>query len=774
MANKRRKRKKHHYVRNFFLLILLLFVLAVIGGVGFVMYKGIPDQVVAMKEEADKIVSDSDWATFVPDKAGSIYDVYGNVITEMTTDKNGEYVEYADIPDAFAKAMISTEDRKFYEHNGIDLKAMARALQAYIKNSGTITQGGSTITQQLAKNVFLTGVQTWERKVQEMFIAMDLEQKYSKDDIMEFYLNNIYFANGYYGIQAACTGYFNCELKDLSLSQIALLCAIPNSPSYYDPVVNMENTLERRDLMLSNMLSEGYISQAEYDQAVNEEITLDLSGNKAAVIHNYVDTFAYHCAAEALMDAEGFEFQYDFSSDSARESYEAKYDEEYAQCMAELYSGKYNLYTSIDMSIQRALQRAIDEGMEEFTDTSEEDGDYLMQSAGVCVDNMTGYVTAIVGGRSNHNLSGYTLNRAYQSFRQPGSSIKPLIDYTPAFEKEFTPSSIVEDKEIENGPKNAENMFFGKVTIRTAVYLSLNTVAWQMFQDLGPEHCLSYIKKMHFSKIVDADVAPAVSIGGMTHGVSPLEMTTAYAALENDGIYRGASCIMQITDYSGNVIYSSNPENVKVYQTESARMMTDVLKGVIEDYQGTAYGLALNNGMPAAGKTGTTDEGRDGWFVGYTKYYTTGIWVGNDTPEAMEELMGATYPGHIWQAFMNVIHEGLVPVDFPEYKDKEATTSYSTAKKEKETKKKETETEKETEKAPAETTAPETSAPVETQAPVETEPYIETEAQTFPPETSAPVETQAPVETEPYIEPEPPTEPVTPVTDSTQRIKHGS
>ena len=754
MAKQQKRRKKHHYIRNFFLLILLLLVVAVIGGVGYVMYSGIPDQIVALKTEADQIVSASDRTTFIPDKAGSIYGADGKVITEMTAEKNGEYIEFSEIPDLFSKAMISTEDRKFYEHNGIDPKAMLRALQAYIKNSGTITQGGSTITQQLAKNVFLTGAQTWERKVEEMFIAMDLEQRYSKEDIMEFYLNNIYFANGYYGVKAACTGYFNCSLSDLDLSQIAFLCAIPNSPSYYDPI---DNTYSRRDLILSNMFNEGYISRPEYEQAIHETISLDLSGNKAAVIHNYVDTFAYHCAAEALMETTGFELKYDFSSDSDREAYEEKYNELYAQCMAELYSGKYNLYTTIDMSMQKLLQRSIDEGLADFTDIADETDDYEMQSAGVCIDNKTGYVVAIVGGRSNPDLSGYTLNRAFQSFRQPGSSIKPILDYAPAFDKDYTPSSIVEDKEIKNGPQNAEKMFFGNVTIRSAVYLSLNTVAWQMYETLGPENCLSYLKKMHFSKIVDDDVAPAVSIGGMTHGVSPLEMTSAYAALENDGVYRGATCILQITDYSGNIIYAKKPEEITVYKTESSRMMTDIMKGVIEDPMGTAYGLELNGSMPAAGKTGTTDEGRDGWFVGFTRYYTTGIWVGNDTPEATEDLMGATYPGHIWQDFMNTIHEGLVPADFPEYKGRENNTFITGSKKEE--KESETETETETEKKEKETKATETKA-AETKAPEtsppETTPPETTPPETFPPETTPPETTPpetAPPETSPPSEP---------------------
>jgi len=660
-----RKKKKRSIVLPVIVCIIPLIFLAIVG---FAVAKGYPSQISQYRAEAQKLVDDSSKDTFVPSQTGGIYDTNGKIISEISSDKISSYVTYDNIPEAFSQAMISTEDRSFYKHHGVDYMAILRAAISYVTKNGEITQGGSTITMQLAKNIFLNSSQTLNRKIEEAFIARDLEKKYTKQDIMEFYLNNIYFANGYYGIQAACKGYFSCELKDLSLSQIAFLCAIPNSPTYYDPINNKDHTLERRNLILKNMLKEGYITQDQYVAAATEDIKLDLYTSKdSAGTHNYVDTYAYHCATLALMKKEGFEFRYDFSSDSDRKDYETKYNTAYSECQSKVYSGKYKLYTSIDMDIQDKLQYNIDMQLSTFLGMTS-DGDYLLQGSGVCIDNSTGYVVAEVGGRTNTNFTGYTLNRCFQSYRQPGSSIKPLNVYTPIFETgNYTPSSYVTDQKIENGPKNATNRYYGTVSIRRAVELSLNTVAWQLYDELGPAKGLSYLKKMHFSKIVDADDTLATSIGGFTDGVTPVEMTSGFATLENDGNYREPTCIKKIVDYEGNTVYQSDEEETSVYDTNSARMMTDVLTGVIENYNGTGYGLSLDNNMPAAGKTGTTDDSKDGWFIGYTRYYTTGIWVGCDTPKEVSDLHGSTYPGEIWQSFMNEIHKGLEPLYFDSY-----------------------------------------------------------------------------------------------------------
>lgn len=665
------KRKKN------IVLPLIVFIIAalLLCIVAFIIIKGYPQKISAYRQEAYQLVQDSSKDTFVPSQTGAIYDKNGKVITKISSSKISSYVSYDDIPETFVQAMVSTEDKKFYQHHGIDYMAILRAAISYVTNNGKITQGGSTITMQLARTIFLSTEQTLSRKIEEAFIAKYLEEKYSKDEIMEFYLNNIYFANGYYGIKAAAKGYFSADLDELDLSQVAFLCAIPNSPTYYDPLTNMDHTIERRNLILKNMLNEGYITQDEYLEAATEDIELNQSTESTATeTHNYIDTYAYHCATLALMEQEGFDFQYDFDSDSEREKYEENYNTVYSECQTKIYSGKYNLYTSIDTDIQDKLQEAVDDQLDGFYTTTD-DGDYKVQGAGVCIDNETGYVVAVVGGRSNSNLSGYTLNRSYQSYRQPGSSIKPLNVYTPIFENtDYTPSSYVTDQKIEDGPENADGNYYGRVTIREAIERSLNTVAWQLYEELTPKVGLSYLKKMHFSQIVDADETLATSIGGFTNGVTPVEMAAGYCTLANDGLYREPTCIVRIVDYSGNTIYQSDRTETRVYTEEAARTMTDCLEDVIDKYAGTGYGLGLSNGMPAAGKTGTTDDSKDGWFVGYTHYYTTSVWVGCDTPEEIEDLHGATYPGEIWQQFMDDIHQDL---DYENLDDLSNYDSYS-------------------------------------------------------------------------------------------------
>ena len=314
--------------------------------------------------------------------------------------------------------------------------------------------------------------------------------------------------------------------------------------------------------------------------------------------------------------------------------------------------------------MQQQLQDAVDSNLAEFTEQTE-DGVYTLQGAAVCIDNHTGYVKAIVGGR-NQNLAGYTLNRGYQSFRQPGSAIKPLIVYTPALERQYTPDTIVSDTKIEDGPSNAGGSYEGDITLRRAVEKSKNTVAWNLLQELTPKVGLSYLKEMNFSKLDAKDENLTSALGGLTNGVSPIEMTAAYATLENEGKYREPTCIVKITDADGVTLYENQMEEKQVYKVNASRMMTDMLVSVMQE--GTGKGLALDN-MPCAGKTGTTNDNKDGWFAGYTNYYTTCVWVGYDMPKELPGLSGASYPGAIWKTFMEQIHQGLAPVNFNPYID---------------------------------------------------------------------------------------------------------
>ena len=656
---KQKKHKKRSSTRLKILLTVQILLLAVIlGVVAFYVFGGYASKVSELKKEAAELVENSTEATFRASQTSVVYDVNGEEISVVKGEKDSYYLTIDQIPEGVKAAIVSIEDKKFYKHKGVDFKAIVRAAIAMVKNQ-KITQGGSTITQQLARNVFLSNEKSWERKIEEIFIAAGLEKKYTKDQILEFYLNNIYFANGYYGIEAAARGYFNTGVEDLSLADQALLCGIPNNPTIYDPVEHPDNAIARRNRILKQMYEDGKISADTYEEESGRELTLNRPKYEK---NDYVETYTYYCATRALMEYSGFTFQYEFDSTEEQEAYEEAYDELYEDCQKSLYTGGYRIHTSIDLDAQEELQASIDEGVAEFTDTTD-DGIYKLQASGVCIDNETGHVLAIVGGRSQ-DLSGYTLNRAYQSFRQPGSSIKPLIVYTPQLERGYTPDSIVHDVKTEDGPSNSNGVYSGDITLRSAVEQSKNTVAWSLLEELTPKVGLEYLKTMNFSKLDARDEVPAAALGGFTYGMSAVEMASGYATLENDGVYRVPTCIESIEDSTGKVLYQSDDEGKTVYEQNAARMMTDILTGVMT--RGTAKGLDLGD-MPSAGKTGTTNDHKDGWFCGYTRYYTTSIWVGYDTPQEMSGLSGATYPGHIWQDFMKKIHEGKEPLDFLPY-----------------------------------------------------------------------------------------------------------
>ena len=654
------KKKKKYRVFWFFARLQILLVLLVAVALGWYYFGGYAQTVSKLQKEAKELVRASDESTFRSVETSLVYDANGTLVSTLKGEKDVYYLDYDNIPAYVPAAMVSIEDKKFYSHNGIDIKAIMRAAKAMIQN-GKVTQGGSTITQQLARNIFLTQDVKWERKVEEMFIAVELEKIYSKNKIMEFYLNNIYFGNGYYGIQAASKGYFNKDVDNLDLSQIAFLCAIPNNPTLYDPVQHPENTIIRRNRIINHMRDDGKIKEDTCEEAKDEEILLERPQKTKS---DYVETYTYNCAIRELMKQQGFEFKTEFDSEKARSAYEEEYDLLYGECQKSLYTQGYRIYTSLDLNMQQILQGAVDNGLAEFTEQNEE-GIFTLQASAVCVDNHSGYVKAIVGGR-NQDLPGYTLNRAYQSFRQPGSAIKPLIVYTPALERGYTPNSMVEDVKTEEGPANAGGGYEGNISLRYAVQTSKNTVAWNMLEELTPEVGLSYLKEMKFSRLDKQDVRPTSALGGFTNGVSAVEMASAYAALENDGKYREPTCIMKITDAEENVILETQSEEKEVYKSNAARMMTDMLVSVVQS--GTGRGLALGN-MPCAGKTGTTNDNKDGWFVGYTDYFTTSVWVGYDMPRELPGLSGASYPGNIWKNFMEQIHVGLDPVDFLPYID---------------------------------------------------------------------------------------------------------
>lgn len=656
MAKKKKKKKYRRFWR--FIRVQIVLLAVIVAGLCYYYLGGYASSVQEMEREAKSFVAKSDYDTFKSELTSEVFDANGTRIAQVSGEKNVYYLELDEISENVQAAVISIEDKKFYQHRGVDYKAILRAVLAMIRN-GEVTQGGSTITQQLARNVFLSQDKTWERKMEEIFVSIELEKKYSKKEILEFYLNNIYFGNGYYGIQAASRGYFSRDVDYLSLSEIAFLCAIPNNPTLYDPFEHPENTLKRRDKILDNMHEDQYITAAACAQAKQEDIVLTPAVREK---NNYAETYIYYCAIRQLMKQSGFRFQTEFENEEEEAKYQEKYDEQYTQCQQEMFTKGYRIDTTIDLNLQTMLQESLDSGLSEFTETNEE-GTFSLQGAAVCIDNQTGCVSAIVGGRSQ-DVEGYTLNRAYQSFRQPGSAIKPLLVYTPILERGMTPDSIVVDAPIEDGPENANGAYSGEITLRSAVASSKNTVAWTLLEELTPETGLTYLKEMGFSKIQDADYRLTSALGGFTTGTSPLEMASAYAAIENDGDYRVPDCIRKITASDGTEIYNWEEEEKSIYKENAARMMTSMLESVISE--GTGRGISAG-GHPIAGKTGTTNDNKDGWFVGYSHYYTTSVWVGYDMPQELPGLSGSTYPGNIWAGFMTKAHESKQPIDFNKY-----------------------------------------------------------------------------------------------------------
>lgn len=681
---KKQKRQKNPVERAIGIvikiIIALLLAIVVIGGVLIYMKYG--KKLIAMESDAKKIVSKSTMETFRQNETSIIYDANGNIMSKLKGEKDVYYIKYSDIPQVAVSAITSIEDKNFFKHKGYDLKAIIRAGLAYIKNKGVITQGGSTITQQLARNIFLSFEESWQRKAREIFIAIELEKKYTKKEIMEFYLNNIYFANGYYGIQSASLGYFGKGVNSLSLSQITFLLSIPNSPTRYNPYENIEGTLARRDRILDQMVLDGKISEAEALKAKSEEIKL-----KAPKVEksSYALTFALDRAVKALMKSEGFNFRYSFNSDEDRKAYNENYSEVYSSCQTRLYSGGYRIYTSIDPEKQKLLQDTVDGGLSVSSEKSKS-GIYSLQGAAVTIDNSSGRVVAIVGGRSQ-KLKGSTLNRAYQSFRQPGSTIKPLIVYTPAFEQGYTPESMVKDEKIEGGPVNADGVFSGNMTILDALAKSKNTVAWKLFTEISPAIGIGKLLDMGFSAIADTDYYPSAALGGFTKGVNAVEMASAYATIENGGEFREPTCIMKMTDSSGNDIvadgFYQKGTSKYIYDENACKMMITCMEAVMT--KGTGVGGKLAT-MPCAGKTGTTNDSKDLWFVGFTKYYTTSVWVGYDIPRSLAGLTYTATPLGIWKTYMDSINNGLPLAKLDDYKITVAPTKEDNKETEEETK----------------------------------------------------------------------------------------
>ena len=632
----------------------------IMAAAGLILYAAVKPELDKCREIAYDKLAQMDRSDFSMLSDTVIYDKDGKQIGLI----NAGHYQYMDINHIsmnLQNGYIAQEDRRFKNHNGVDWIATFRAGLALIKHGGEVTQGGSTITQQVIKNTYLTQERTFTRKIVEILLAPELEKKYSKADIMEFYCNTNFYGHRCYGVEAASLYYFGKHAEDLAPEEAAVLIGISNSPSAYDPVSHPNASKNKRDDVLNSMNEVGYLSNEDYEKAVSSPLKI-VQKETEGTDENYQSSYAIHCAALELMKMDGFEFQYTFDNKEDYTLYSERYTTAYSEQSDRIRAGGFQIYTSLDSGLQAVLQTQIDASLSGFTEL-QENGKFALQGAGVIVDNKTNYVTAIVGGRGADD----PFNRAYLSARQPGSTIKPLIDYGPAFDTgEYYPTRMVNDHKWEKGPSNSGRRYFGNVTVREALNRSLNTVAWQILEDIGIDFGLSYLGEMEFQKLsyVDNQV-PSLSIGGFTNGVRVVDMAKGYSTLANGGVYNDRTCIVKILhEKEGELTKDMTPFAKQVYRSDSAFMLTDVLKGTFTSPYGTGRGLGLENDMPAAGKTGTTNSSKDTWFCGYTPYYTAAVWVGYDIPRNMPGIYGATYAGKIWKNVMDEIHQGLPPLDW--------------------------------------------------------------------------------------------------------------
>lgn len=632
----------------------------IMAAAGLILYAAVKPELDKCREIAYDKLAQMDRSDFSMLSDTVIYDKDGKQIGLI----NAGHYQYMDINHIsmnLQNGYIAQEDRRFKNHNGVDWIATFRAGLALIKHGGEVTQGGSTITQQVIKNTYLTQERTFTRKIVEILLAPELEKKYSKADIMEFYCNTNFYGHRCYGVEAASLYYFGKHAEDLAPEEAAVLIGISNSPSAYDPVSHPDASKNKRDDVLKSMNEVGYLSNEDYEKAVSSPLKI-VQKETEGTDENYQSSYAIHCAALELMKMDGFEFQYTFDNKEDYTLYSERYTTAYSEQSDRIRAGGFQIYTSLDSGLQAVLQTQIDASLSGFTEL-QENGKFALQGAGVIVDNKTNYVTAIVGGREADD----PFNRAYLSARQPGSTIKPLIDYGPAFDTgEYYPTRMVNDHKWEKGPSNSGRRYFGNVTVREALNRSLNTVAWQILEDIGIDFGLSYLGEMEFQKLsyVDNQV-PSLSIGGFTNGVRVVDMAKGYSTLANGGVYNDRTCIVKILhEKESELTKDMTPFAKQVYRSDSAFMLTDVLKGTFTSPYGTGRGLGLENDMPAAGKTGTTNSSKDTWFCGYTPYYTAAVWVGYDIPRNMPGIYGATYAGKIWKNVMDEIHQGLPPLDW--------------------------------------------------------------------------------------------------------------
>lgn len=625
------------------------------------------------------------------DKNSYIYDSKGKIISTLYADEDRNIIKIDEMPENLVHAFVAIEDKTFYEHKGINVKRTIGAIVQKLMGKSESISGTSTITQQLARNVYLPDIKSErsiQRKIVELYYALLIEKDLSKDEIMEAYLNTVYFGYQNYGIETAAKSYFSKDVEDLTLEECAALAALPQAPDTYALLKDEEGdnrtkikktklyandiSKERRDLVLDLMVDQGYITKEEADGARKDLIDFinpDLSGDDNK--YTYFNDYVLSTVIDDLMA------KYDLDEDTATKI---------------AYTGGLHIYTPLDSKIQGIIYKEFKDD-DNYPWAAEEP-----QSAMVVCDVKTGQVKAMVGGRKT---SGKKLFNRAVSPRQPGSSIKPLAVYSAALQKSYelekqgkqwdfvdykhdkqgakygsyitAGSRIVDEKMYFDGniwPYNVTRTFTGNQTFRSAVQQSINTCAVKIQLQVGTDYSIKMLKKYGISTLVEDgdtnDLNPAsMALGAMTKGVTPLDMALAYAAFPNKGIRNSAVCYTKVVDAEGNVLLTGESEKTKVMDEGVAWIMTDVLKSVVK-----YNGIAILDGVEAGGKTGTTNDCYDIWFDGFTPKYSAALWIGTDHNKELSTM--STSAAALWRRIMNQIPD----ITEGEYPDQPSNVIY--------------------------------------------------------------------------------------------------
>jgi penicillin-binding protein 1A len=575
-------------------------------------------------------------------EATLIYDADGELLTKLFKE-NRVYVPLERMPEDLKNAIVAIEDTKFYVHHGIDFWGIGRAMINNIMKGDLLDQGASTITQQLARNAFLTLDKTYFRKIQEAYLAIQFERLYTKSEILEMYLNEIFLGHSAYGVETASLQYFGKSVEDLTLAESALIAGLPQSPNNYTPLRYPERAISRRNVVLDRMHELGYITEAEMKKAKNAELNLGTVEESEDIAH-YFTLYV----RDQLIDRFGASM---------------------------VYNGGLKVHTTLDPEMQKLAEQTIKNKIENgFIPSfqSSQSENLQPQLSLVSLDVNSGAVRAMVGGRGTDQF-----NRAYQAVRQPGSAFKPFVYSTALIEGDYTTGTIINDLPMlasESGkgdnlsiwPRNYGDRYRGLINLNTALTNSVNVAAVKLIQDVGVEKVIDFTEKLGISTFTDDDGLDdhySLALGGLNRGVTPIEMASAYSVFANKGIYTEPHAITEVYDKHDNLIYEAQPESKMVMSAENSYLITSMLKSVVDN--GTGRRAQMNRDV--GGKTGTTNDYTDAWFVGFTSQIATSVWIGEDTNRSMEydvKTVGSGEAAQIWGDYMRAAVKDMPVINF--------------------------------------------------------------------------------------------------------------